>query len=161
MNEQAAPTASGEAPQPEKEAARPVVEPPPHTPYTPIIGQFEVSRASVKQSMAEAYHQAAQTDADMVAATQALERIRLSLLTERDVFKLWQRFDEAIVPLTQTPSGPHSSACAPGLRSSCSINSASVWKTCSHASSSSAGKSGCAFTPKDWHTGNSCAAEAW
>jgi len=46
--------------------------------------------------MAEAYHQAAQTDADMVAATQALERIRLSLLTERDVFKLWQRFDEAI-----------------------------------------------------------------
>jgi tetratricopeptide (TPR) repeat protein len=95
---QTTPTTPGEAPPPEREAVQPEGEPPPPHPITdlPIVVRFEASRPYVAKAMAEAYHQVALADADMVAATRAFEEIRTSLLTEPDAFKTWRRFDEAI-----------------------------------------------------------------
>jgi hypothetical protein len=62
----------------------------------PMTVQFEASRLLIKEAIAEAYYQAAKADADMGSTTLALEQIRTSLLTERDVFKIWQQLENAI-----------------------------------------------------------------
>jgi tetratricopeptide (TPR) repeat protein len=62
----------------------------------PIIVRFEASRSSVKEIIAEAYHQVALADLDMASATRILEKIRASLLTEPDAFKIWRQLDETI-----------------------------------------------------------------